>query len=573
MKTVRNAITFLLCAALCITSTAFVRPQKVEATTLGIDLSNGWTLIDAMSDEFNGNSLDTSKWDTHLWYDVSSQLAFKESNVSVRDGNLVLTAKKESYHGKAYTCGAVESKFEVPGTDSYVEVRAKVMNRSANVLSAIWLQASPLNATMNPNPEIDVLETFDFSQMNTAAHSWVQSGSGEQHYPHGGRDYSTGYSDISQDFHTYGVERSGDAVRFYFDGQFMGERTDLADSFYEMARHMVLSLEGHLGQPNDSYLPNEYLVDYIRTYYRSSFATQPVSGETYRLINRNSGLALSVPVNGGMQLIQSSEMNSDRTKWILEQNDDYTWTLENSATGNVIDLNGGKCFGDNAVEVLQYEYHGDSNQRWFLMPIGDGYYKITSLISGKAIVTLDASMANGAKIIQWSYGGSDTNDEWAFVPVEEPVVAYAPLSSNVVDHIEAGSTDYRPQCAAANAIDGNTSTLWHTSWSGCTASQRYITLVTGETITLSGYQYQPRLGNNSGDNNGRVGDYRIKVSLNGTDWTTIASGHWADNSTLKTVEFTPVAARYIRLEGVTTYGDGYPNKFMSAAEITLIGAE
>ena len=31
----------------------------------------------------------------------------------------------------------MESKFEVPGTDSYVEVRAKALDKRANVLSAI----------------------------------------------------------------------------------------------------------------------------------------------------------------------------------------------------------------------------------------------------------------------------------------------------------------------------------------------------------------------------------------------------------------------------------------------------
>ena len=76
--------------------------------------SGNWTLLPAASDEFDGTSLDEAKWKNGIWYDVTSDLAFHPDNVSVRDGNLVLTAKKETYNGKNYTAAAVESKFEVP---------------------------------------------------------------------------------------------------------------------------------------------------------------------------------------------------------------------------------------------------------------------------------------------------------------------------------------------------------------------------------------------------------------------------------------------------------------------------
>lgn len=104
-----------------------------------------WTFLPASSDEFDGDRLDESKWTNGIWYDVTTDLAFSPANVSVRDGNLVLTAKKEDYNGKTYTAGAVESKFDVPGTASYVEVRAKALDKKANVLSAIWMQSSPLS--------------------------------------------------------------------------------------------------------------------------------------------------------------------------------------------------------------------------------------------------------------------------------------------------------------------------------------------------------------------------------------------------------------------------------------------
>src|SRR5262245_167365 len=103
-----------------------------------------WERVVAASDEFDGVALAPGRWRKGLWYDTSGVLAFKPENVSVSGGNLVLAARKEAFNGKSYTSGAVESLFDVPGENSYLEVRAKALHRNANVLSAIWMQSSPL---------------------------------------------------------------------------------------------------------------------------------------------------------------------------------------------------------------------------------------------------------------------------------------------------------------------------------------------------------------------------------------------------------------------------------------------
>ncbi len=38
-----------------------------------------------------------------------------------------------------------------------------------------------------------------------------------------------------------------------------------------MPRHVVLSLEGHLGDPVGRFLPQSFLVDYVRTYIRAGY--------------------------------------------------------------------------------------------------------------------------------------------------------------------------------------------------------------------------------------------------------------------------------------------------------------
>lgn len=404
------------CAAFLISASILLGCPKFALTVKAAPPQEGyWTLLRSSSDEFEGTTLDTSKWKNGIWYDTSSDLAFKSENVSVSNGNLVLTAKQEPYNGKSYTIGAVESKFDVPGTDSYVEVRAKVLDSKANVLSAIWLQSSPLTSALNPNPEIDIMETFDFSKMTSTIHIWNQNPS--IHLQLGKNNWNTGLSDISSDYHTYGLERRNGKMRFYFDGKLTWEKTSSYDSFVQLSRHMVLSLEGHLGAPAKAYLPGEFLIDYVRTYYYSDFSEAPPNG-IYKIVNRHSGKVLNVPgssLDNKAQLIQFTYSGGNNEKWNLTKNLDRTYSIQNVLSKKYVDLTADTGVTSNGNSITQYTYHGDSNQRWYIVPTDSGYFRIISALSGKALCVKDASTADNAKIIQWTYENATTNDEWSFM--------------------------------------------------------------------------------------------------------------------------------------------------------------
>ena len=232
-----------------------------------------WSLVAAASDEFDGLTLDATRWKKGLWYDTSGALAFKPENVTIAGGHLVLSARSEDFNGSSYTGAAVESLFDVPGAVSYVEIRAKALDRRANVLSAIWLQSSPLTVAANPNPEIDIQETFDYHGVVSTLHTWAirpdhPAPTTPEEYLHTQtppHEFQTGV-DVSADFHVYGLERSDGKLRIYFDGKLAWEVEPTELSYVNMPRHVVLSLEGHLGEPVPGYLPRSFLVDYVRTY-------------------------------------------------------------------------------------------------------------------------------------------------------------------------------------------------------------------------------------------------------------------------------------------------------------------
>ena len=73
-------------------------PANVHATPVG-----KWNLVVAASDEFDGSTLDAAKWKKGLWYDTSGVLAFRQENIAVSGGNLLLTARKEAFNERSYT--------------------------------------------------------------------------------------------------------------------------------------------------------------------------------------------------------------------------------------------------------------------------------------------------------------------------------------------------------------------------------------------------------------------------------------------------------------------------------------
>ncbi|MGY0230559.1 phosphocholine-specific phospholipase C [Longispora urticae] len=121
--------------------------------------------------------------------------------------------------------------------------------------------------------------------------------------------------------------------------------------------------------------------------------------------------------------------------------------------------------------------------------------------------------------------------------------------------------------AAANAVDGNPATMWHTAWSAGNAPLPHeLQLDLGSSRTVTGLTYLPR---QDGGANGRIGQYEVATSANGSTWTVVGTGTFADNATAKTVTLTSGTARYVRLRALTEAGGRGP--WTSAAEITPLG--
>jgi alpha-L-fucosidase len=124
--------------------------------------------------------------------------------------------------------------------------------------------------------------------------------------------------------------------------------------------------------------------------------------------------------------------------------------------------------------------------------------------------------------------------------------------------------------SSVRAIDGDSSTIWHTRWNADQRQPHSITVDMGKTNRIAGFTYLPR---QDGLLNGVVEKYRFETSVDNVTWmTNIADGSFANiqnNPSLQEVAFALVNARYFRFTSLRAiWGSGWT----SAAEISVLPA-
>ncbi len=119
---------------------------------------------------------------------------------------------------------------------------------------------------------------------------------------------------------------------------------------------------------------------------------------------------------------------------------------------------------------------------------------------------------------------------------------------------------------AANAIDGDPGTIWHTSWSNAEAKPPHeIQIDLGSSQSLIGFRYLPRSGTFLV---GNVGQFEFHVSVDGVNWgNPVAAGTFANTGDLKEARFSEITGRFVKFRGLTDANGGI---YMSVAELYLL---
>ena len=165
------------------------------------------------------------------------------------------------------------------------------------------------------------------------------------------------------------------------------------------------------------------------------------------------------------------------------------------------------------------------------------------------------------------------NASFIRVAAEGSYITIEPTDSSwdiPLSELEVSCGDYEPNGGSSEgpanlAVDGNNATMWHTDWEGTSRANHWFQFeVTGE-YAVNGLRYLPR---QTGNSNGTITKYEIKISDDGENFTTVASGNWAADSTWKIAQFDPQAAKYVRLYSIDAVTDN-AWVFASAAELRL----
>lgn len=250
-------------------------------TPLPEHIASDYDLV--FSEEFDTNTLDTTKWNTsYLWgdelfinseeqyyVDIKNDPDFGFDPFTVEDGKLTIEAirtpdnLRDKAFGQPYLSGVITSYDSFQFTYGYVEARARVPY-GQGLWSAFWL----LNAYyVDAKPEIDIMEHIGDNR-DVAYHTYhYYDENGDLHST---ESLETGGLDFTSQFHTYAVEWLPGKIIFYIDGV---ERATINDSNVSSQSMYIIAntaLGGWWpGSPDETTgFPSKYEIDYIRAYQK-----------------------------------------------------------------------------------------------------------------------------------------------------------------------------------------------------------------------------------------------------------------------------------------------------------------
>ena len=147
-------------------------------------------------------------------------------------------------------------------------------------------------------------------------------------------------------------------------------------------------------------------------------------------------------------------------------------------------------------------------------------------------------------------------------PAATPAIAPVKLAAVSADSEETGEEDGK----AANAVDGDANTFWHTKWGDDSpACPHEIVISLDHACKIDRFTYLPR---QDGNENGNIKDYEFYVSTDGKDFgKPVSQGTFENNAERKTVKFDAVTCAFIKLKAVSEVNG---EAWTSAAEIGVV---
>ncbi|GJM18262.1 MAG: hypothetical protein DHS20C14_04750 [Phycisphaeraceae bacterium] len=251
------------------------------------------------SDEFDGPTLDLSKWEPMIgngcsygvcdWGNNEWQYyTDRPENIAFSGGVMSIIARNEFFGGKQYTSARLRTLNKGDFLYGRIEARLQLPD-AGGVWPAFWMlpTGSPYGGWA-ASGEIDIMESINTpSQVHGTLHygnDWPNNVSTGGSTTMGGTDFGAG-------FHVYAIEWEADVIRWYIDDVLFSTKTS-AQWFsnapaasgnprapFDTPFHILLNVAvggNWPGNPTPGDYPVQMNVDYVRVY---SFSQAPFTGD------------------------------------------------------------------------------------------------------------------------------------------------------------------------------------------------------------------------------------------------------------------------------------------------------
>jgi len=143
-----------------------------------------------------------------------------------------------------------------------------------------------------------------------------------------------------------------------------------------------------------------------------------------------------VALDQGANIRQWECVGGENQLWRFESVGGDLYALYNQRSGMCLEVakwDQGQMVGrDQGANIRQWDYVGGDNQKWRLIELPSGYYRIESAFSGMVLDVAQGSRSDGGNIHQWEWRGSD-NQLWAIEGIgqSQPSASAMPFSDNL----------------------------------------------------------------------------------------------------------------------------------------------
>ena len=194
----------------------------------------------------------------------------RTENVTVQNGILIITAKKEEFNGSSYTSARLVTKGKFEQAYGRFEARMR-LPYGQGIWPAFWLLGANIDEVSWPNcGEIDIME---YRGQNPTTLIGTVHGPGYSAGQSISKSYNLENDRFDTGFHIFGIEWGPDYINYYVDDVLYNQITpdDVTGEWvFNQPFYIIINMAvggNFVGSPNtETTFPQTLLVDYVRVY-------------------------------------------------------------------------------------------------------------------------------------------------------------------------------------------------------------------------------------------------------------------------------------------------------------------